>query len=204
LVKSNGIDEGVKPKDRLAKNKIFERKYDEHFESDIMRQVLQEALLQDPDISSMYYPRTDQLLLVLHNKINNSKRTSDNKEKPHGLKKWRSAYRVMPDFQSWIEFFGHNSVVHQQEYQPKEASDAPVKYTLDEEMVPGVMLDIDDFRVKNVNQTLSQFLPDDNSIMTSEEYEIGGITRTKSIVYKDKLTFGLKCLQKEEYMPVPE
>ena len=56
------------------------------------------------------------------------------------------------------------------------------------------MFDIDDFRVKNVNQTLSQFLPDDNSIMTSEEYEVGGITRTKSIVYKDKITFGLKTL----------
>ena len=57
-------------------------------------------------MASAYYPRTDQLLLVLHNKINNSKRSSENKEKPHGLKKWRAAYRVMPDFQGWIEFFG--------------------------------------------------------------------------------------------------
>lgn len=39
-----GIDEGAKPKERLAKNKIFERKYDEFLEPDIFRQVLQDAL----------------------------------------------------------------------------------------------------------------------------------------------------------------
>jgi len=49
---------------------------------------------------------------------------------------------------------------------------------LDEEMVPNQMLDVDDMRVKNIKQTLNQFFPDDNSIMTSEEYEIGGVKRT--------------------------
>lgn len=118
----------------------------------------------------MYYPRTDEILLVLHNKINNSKRTSDNKESPHGMKKWRSAYRVMPDFQTWIEFFGHNSVIQHTEYEAKDPSDPPVKFTLDEEMIPYQMLDIDDHRVTSLNQTLNQFFPDDNSILTSEEY----------------------------------
>jgi hypothetical protein len=151
LIKSNNIDEGVKPEKRLAKNKIFERKYDEYFESDILRQVIQDAMLQDPDISAMYYPRSDQLLLVLHNKINNSKRSSDNKEQPHGLKKWRSAYRVMPDFQTWIEFFGHNSVIQHTEYEAKDPSDPPVKFSLDEEMIPYQMLDIDDHRVTSLN-----------------------------------------------------
>ena len=37
LIKSNGIDEGVKPEKRLAKNKIFERKYDEYFDEDVLR-----------------------------------------------------------------------------------------------------------------------------------------------------------------------
>jgi len=32
LIKSSGIDEGVKPLYRAARNKIFERKYDEYFE----------------------------------------------------------------------------------------------------------------------------------------------------------------------------
>ena len=111
LIRSNGIDEGAKQKDRLGKVKIFERKYDQFFEEDIFRQVLQDALLQDPDLTQMYYPRTDQLLLILHNKINNQKRQSDNLDKAHGLKKWRSAYRVLPSFQNWIEFFGQNAVV---------------------------------------------------------------------------------------------
>lgn len=53
------IDEGAKPKERLAKNKIFERKYDEYLEPSILRQVLQDALRQDPDIDTQYYPRTD-------------------------------------------------------------------------------------------------------------------------------------------------
>lgn len=52
----------------------------------------------DPDVSSNYYPRTDQLLLVLHNKINGQKRSSENLEKPHGLKHWRADFRVMPNF----------------------------------------------------------------------------------------------------------
>ena len=51
---------------------------------------------------------------------------------------------------------------------------------------------------------MNQFFPDDNSIMTSEEYQIGGVTRTKSIVYKDKMTFGLKELKKEAFLPLPE
>lgn len=63
------------------------------------------------------------------------------------------------------------------------------------------MLDIDDHRVTSVNQCLNQFFPDDNSIMTSEEYQIGGVSRTKSIVYKDKMTFGLKELKSESFLP---
>jgi hypothetical protein len=104
----------------------------------------------------LYYPRTDQLLLVLHNKINNSKRSSDNKESPHGLKKWNSAYRVMPDFQTWIEFFGQNNVIQHSEYEPKDPSDPPIKFTLDEEMIPYQMLDIDDHRINFLRQALSQ------------------------------------------------
>ena len=86
-------------------------------------------------------------MLVLHNKINNSKRSSENKEKPHGLKKWRSAYRVMPDFQGWIEFFGQSAMVQELDYQPKDASEPAVKYLLDPELVPTEMLDIDEFAV---------------------------------------------------------
>lgn len=54
------------------------------------------------------------------------------------------------------------------------------------------MLDVDDQKIQNIEQTLRQFFPDDNSIINSEEYLIGGERRKKSIVYKDKYTFGLR------------
>jgi hypothetical protein len=34
----------------------------------------------------------------LHNKINGAKRSSDNKDKVHGNRKWKAPTRVMPDF----------------------------------------------------------------------------------------------------------
>lgn len=52
-----------------------------------------------------------------------------------------------------------------------------------------------------MGQVLSQFFPDDNSIMTSEEWEIGGIKRTKSIVYKDGFTFGLRTVPDGGHLP---
>ena len=66
------------------------------------------------------------------------------------------------------------------------------------------MLDIDDHRVQTVGQVLSQFFPDDNSIITSEEWEIGGIKRTKSIVYKDGFTFGLRTVPEGGHLPAPK
>lgn len=110
---------------------------------------------------------------------------------------------MVPCFQNWIEFFGSNSMVHQSDYEPKDPSDAPVKYTLDEEQVPTQMLDVDDLRVQNIKQTLNQYFPDDNSIITSEEYSIGGQNRVKPIVYKDQLQFGLREVT-NEFLPVPE
>lgn len=59
ILKSNGIEEQHKQRDRLGKHKVFERKYDQFFEENIFRQVLQESLLQDPDITQMYYARSD-------------------------------------------------------------------------------------------------------------------------------------------------
>jgi hypothetical protein len=36
---------------------------------DIFSQVYADALLDDPEITSIYYPRTDSLLVALFNKI---------------------------------------------------------------------------------------------------------------------------------------
>lgn len=57
-------------------------------------------------------------------------------------------------------------------------------------MLPASLLDIDQEIIGTVSQNLNQYFPDDNSILTSEEYEIGGVKRTKSIAIKDDQTFG--------------
>jgi len=36
---------------------------------EILRQVLAEALLKEPDVATLYYPRNDSLLVTLYNKI---------------------------------------------------------------------------------------------------------------------------------------
>jgi len=58
------------------------------------------------------------------------------------------------------------------------------------------MLDVDDQLIQSVSQTIKQFLPDDNSIMSCEEYGIGGKMYKKSVVYKDNLEFGFRPLEK--------
>lgn len=193
-------------KDKAARNKVFERKYDEYLEPDNFRQVLQKALLFDPDVSTAYYARTDQLLLLLHNKVNGSKRTSDNKEKPHGIRKWKAQDRVMPDFQAFIDNFGPSCIMADPEYNPATDADPPQKLVLAGDMLPAALLDVDGQRVQTVGQHCQQYFPDDNSIMTSEEYEIGGRKRLRSLVHKNDMTFGFRLLEDgaKEYLPVPE
>jgi len=153
LIKQEKIDEGAAIKERLGKHKIFERKYDQYFTQDIMSQVLQEALRQDPDVTAGYYARTDSLLLILHNKINNQKRASDNLDKAHGLKTWTADVRVMPSFQNWIGHY-EKTLVKDEEYKPKEPSDAPIKYA-QEGPIPEVMIDVNESKVQNLESALS-------------------------------------------------
>lgn len=91
MIRANNLDEGAKPKDRLTKLKAYERRYEEYLDRTVMPMVMSEALSKDPDVLTQYYPRNDQLLVILHNKVNNAKRQSENKEKPHGLKKWKAS-----------------------------------------------------------------------------------------------------------------
>ena len=36
---------------------------------EILRQVLAEAFLKEPDVATLYYPRTDSLLVAIYNKL---------------------------------------------------------------------------------------------------------------------------------------
>ena len=55
-----------------------------------------------------------------------------------------------------------------------------------------------------MNQTVNQFLPDDNSIMNCETFEVGGQTYKRSYVNKDKYTFGISDVQPNNYLPQHE
>lgn len=74
---------------------------------EILRQVLAEALLQEPDVASLYYPRDDSLLLALYNKVKLEK----GKLGLDGERQWRAAYRVLPDFENWVKYFADDIVV---------------------------------------------------------------------------------------------
>lgn len=66
------------------------------------------------------------------------------------------------------------------------------------------MLDIDFQAVQNIQQTITQFFPDDNSVMNVEEVQIGGKSYKKSIIQKDKMTFGIQDFNPKFEMPLPE
>lgn len=70
LVKLNFIDNGVNSDQRHNKFKVFERSFQNFMKPDIFRQVFNTAMLDKPDMASLYYPRNDQLLVALFNRAN--------------------------------------------------------------------------------------------------------------------------------------
>ena len=114
MIRQNFIDKGAKGKKRAEKDRVFNRTYENHLSQEIFRQVFSDALVDEPDTASLYYPRQDALLVALYNKT--TKKTpqapakgSSAPEKtaaqiqaelnqPDGERAWRAAYRVMPDF----------------------------------------------------------------------------------------------------------
>ena len=67
-----------------------------------------------------------------------------------------------------------------------------MKYSMDEELLPERMLDIEDDKVQNIAEKSMLLYPDDNSVMRVDHFTIGGKTFSKSIVVKDNLKFGLR------------
>ena len=74
-------------------------------------------MLDAPDMASLYYPRTDSLLIGLFNKqtpqaakTESSAASKDIGADLDGQRNWRAAYRVMPDFQNWVEYFAEEIV----------------------------------------------------------------------------------------------
>jgi len=120
MVKSNYIDQGKVGIGKHTKYQIFERCFENHMSMDIFSQVFADALLDEPETTSIYYPRSDSLLVALFNKVKvrGSRKANDNKfkqvnsrelplqtEDADGEKLWRASYRVMPDFENWLSIF---------------------------------------------------------------------------------------------------
>ena len=197
---------------------------------DIFRQVFSDAILDEPDTATLYYPRTDALLVALYNKTTKKAPAASSKptsappadpNEPDGERSWRAAYRVMPDFQNWITFFADEIVFEQQiavpipDPEPVDAKAPPakdakklaeaaepdqttaltiniMKYSMDEDLLPERMLDIEDDKVQNIAERSALLYPDDNSTMRVDHFTIGGKTFSKSLVVKDNLKFGLR------------
>jgi hypothetical protein len=122
--------------------------------------------------------------LTLYNKVKLDRSAVD------GERHWRAAYRVMPDFENWLKYFADDMVVEAQGTQKVEGH--PVKYQLDEEMVPEALIDIDDLKVSNISENSQMFYPYDGSVMKVDSCSVGGNDFKKSIITKDNLTFGLR------------
>jgi hypothetical protein len=123
-----------------TKDMVFERNFENHMDMDIFSQAYADSLLDEPEVSTMYYPRTDAILIALYNKqkqpsqnrLNDQKfRPVDQQELPlntddaDGEKNWRASYRVMPDFENWLAFFADELIQEQELPKPQKTDVAP-------------------------------------------------------------------------------
>ena len=66
--------------------------------------MIADALLDEPDMATLYYPRQDALLMGLYNKAKPAQGAGAEQQESalgaglDGEREWRAAYRVMPDF----------------------------------------------------------------------------------------------------------
>lgn len=75
--------------------------------------------------------------------MNGSKRHSDAKDKPHANRKWKANDRVMPDFQSFVDFFAPSVIQADPNYVPADENEPQQKLILADDMLPENLLDID-------------------------------------------------------------
>ena len=123
-----------------SKDMVFERNFENHMDMDIFSQAYADSLLDEPEVATMYYPRTDAILIALYNKqkqpsqnnLNDQKfRAVDQQELPlntddaDGEKNWRASYRVMPDFENWLAFFADELIQEQELPKPPKTDVAP-------------------------------------------------------------------------------
>lgn len=159
---------------------------------EIFRQVFNEAMLDKPEMATLYYPRTDSLLVALFNRVQKKEASLPAEsavetpefflgERFDGEQKWQAQYRVMPDFQNWLAFFAEEVLLGQEviitteaEEKAEPVKEAPkggkqpakgvekeedtaqpvtvsfMKYSIDDEMLPDYMLNIEDDKIQSI------------------------------------------------------
>ena len=75
---------------------FLEMSFEERLRKDTLIERISGLLLLEPDLIQKYFSRDDSLLLAIYFKTPRSRVVR---------KQWTSVYRVMPDFQNWIEHF---------------------------------------------------------------------------------------------------
>lgn len=109
----------------------------------------------------------------------------------------------MPDFENWVKYFADDIVVEAQGAAPR-ADGQPIRYQMDEEMIPDALLDIDDQKVSSIQENSQMFYPYDGSVLKVDHCSVGGVEFKKTIVVKDNLAFGLRNATDAHYeMAVP-
>lgn len=174
---------------------------------DIFSQLYADALLDDPEIASIYYPRTDSLLVALFNKVKmprQNKRNIDNKfksvnvrelplqtEDADGEKLWRAPYRVMPDFENWLAIFA-DELIQEQEI-PKQRLDS----ALQQEQQPPANAKPGKDKDKNADApdanaipvTLMKYVLDEDALPSSlinvEDAKIQCVQEKSALMYPD-------------------
>lgn len=103
----------------------------------------------------------------------------------------------MPDFENWVKYFADDIVVEAQGTQKIDGQ--PVKYQMDEEMIPDTLLDIDDQKVSSIQEVSQMFYPYDGSVIKVDHCAVGGVEFKKSVIIKDNLAFGLRKAMDRPY-----
>jgi hypothetical protein len=115
-----------------------------------------------------------------------------------GERKWRAAYKVLPDFENWLAYFADEIVLESDTpiAYPKPEHAAPpapskgaaavdaidpncvpvtfFKYSMDEEILPESMLRVEDDKIQSISEKNAFLHPDDNSIMRVDHFTVGG------------------------------
>ena len=134
--------------------------YLERHNRNTLTQTLYRALLYDPHIVTRYNERDDNLMLITYFK------------NPPGRvlrRKWSAEWRVLPNLESWINYFKPNENNLKNEF----------------------YYDIDYQNIGNFHERTKVMYPTDNSLIMATRYQVGEVERLRYKIVKEGVVFGM-------------